>query len=230
MRYTDHYYPWACGDTCITNFDRCFCGATHIAYGGASHSDWCCTSGPCEVTEVRFRVKRRRRKKIKKLRFKNKIRKIVKCPGSIKRLGSVCNETCSNIGDDLWLIPQATGLCGKDKCIKGSNLCAGKQLCEDDTDLMQCTNSLLQNKTCTQNIQELGWNWNCGDTCISGKSDKCLCGGVEVSNDSPDWCCNTAPCEVISIGPRGQSKNVMCPGTVQSLGTSCNGSCNQATQ
>ena len=88
------------------------------------------------------------------------------------------------------------------------------------------------NKTC----HELAaWPWTCGDTCVTAWQgyDQCFCGGIKVLKNDPVWCCNSGPCEVTSLGMKhwgDHIKNVSCPGTVQSLDTPCNGTCNQATE
>ena len=127
-------FGWICGDTCLSpwkKYDKCFCGGVKVLYDSLV---WCCHSGPCEVTSLGMQE------------WGDHI-KNVSCPGTVQSLDTTCHGVCNKETDGFKTI-RSRLLCDKKKCVKDNNMCAGRQLCEDETDLKLCENEEFRATPC----------------------------------------------------------------------------------
>ena len=73
--------------------------------------------------------------------------KNVSCPGIVQSLDTPCNGTCNKASQDLKLI-RSRLFCDKDKCVEDTHMCAGTQLCQDETDMKLCMDDKMREKAC----------------------------------------------------------------------------------
>ena len=136
-------YAFRCGDTCIGG--TCTCGGEEINRGSGK---WCCNSQPCDYKrgsdgKISVRLDQYRSTKTD-----------ATCVGMVLPLTVACNGSCNAYPANQTTRDQRSfrahvGACSDSNiCVPEHEVCQGRALCEDDSDLIWCRAEERKKEVC----------------------------------------------------------------------------------